>query len=86
MFALETTDLSRAIQNAKALRPKVRMICFGEYKVTGSKGNEYTVKCYRFFGEKVVDCNCKTRDGIACKHAASVIMLHLHVAATRRAA
>jgi hypothetical protein len=86
MFALETTDLSRAIQNAKALRPKVRMIRFGEYKVTGSKGNEYTVKCYRFFGEKVVECSCKTKDGVACKHGVSALPLHLHVAALRAAA
>jgi len=86
MFALETTDLSRAIQNAKALRPKVRMVCFGEYRVSGSKGNEYIVKCYRFFGEKVVECSCRTRDGIACKHAVSALPLHLHVAAQRAAA
>ncbi len=86
MFALETTDLTRAIQNAKALRPKVRMVCFGEYKVTGSKGNEYTVKCSRFFGEKVIECSCRTRDGIACKHGVSALPLHLHVAAQRAAA
>lgn len=86
MFALETTDLSRAIKNAKALRPKVRMVRFGEYKVTGSKGNEYTVKCYRFFGEKVVECSCKTKDNVACKHGVSAVLLHLHVAAQRVAA
>jgi hypothetical protein len=86
VFNLETTDLSRAIQNAKALRPKVRMTSFGEYKVTGSKGNEYTVKCYRFFGEKVIECSCRTRDGVACKHGVSALLLHLHVAAQRAAA
>lgn len=86
MFALETTNLSRAIQNAKALRPKVRMVCFGEYKVTGSKGNEYTVKCYRFFGKKVIECSCRTKDGVACKHSVAALPLHLHVAAQRVAA
>lgn len=86
MFKLETTELDKAIDNAKALHPKVRMIRFGEYQVSGSKGNYYTVKCYRFFGEKVVECNCKTRDGIACKHSVSALPLHLHVAATRLAA
>jgi hypothetical protein len=83
VFNLETTELGRAIKNAKALRPKVRMVRFGEYAVSGSRGNTYTVKCYRFFGEKVVDCNCQTRDGIACKHGVSAVLLHLHVAATR---
>ena len=86
MFAIETTDMRRAIQNAKALHPKVRMIRFGEYAVSGSKGNDYTVKCYRFFGEKVVDCNCKTKDDVACKHGVSALLLHLHVAAQRVAA
>jgi hypothetical protein len=86
VFNLETTQLDRAIKNAKALRPKVRMIRFGEYRVSGSKGNEYIVKCFRFFGEKVVDCNCLTKDGVACKHGVSAVLLHLHVAATRIAA
>jgi hypothetical protein len=83
MFNLETTELGRAIKKAKALRPKVRMVCFGEYRVSGSRDNEYTVKCYRFFGEKVVECNCPTKDGVACKHGVSAVLLHLHVAATR---
>jgi hypothetical protein len=86
MFNLETTDLSRAINNAKALHPKVKMIRFGEYAVSGSRGNEYRVKCYRFFGEKVVECSCKTKDGIACKHSVSALPLHLHIAAQRAAA
>lgn len=86
MFNLETTEISRAVKNAKALHPKVKMVRFGEYQVSGSKGNFYTVKCYRFFGEKVVECNCKTRDGIACKHGVCAVSLHLHVAATRLAA
>ncbi len=86
VFNLETTELGRAINKAKALRPKVRMVRFGEYRVSGSKGNEYTVKCYRFFGEKVIECNCLTKDGVACKHGVSAVLLHLHVAATRVAA
>jgi uncharacterized Zn finger protein len=86
VFNLETTELDRAIQKAKALHPKVRMIRFGEYQVSGSKGNNYTVKCYRFFGEKVIDCTCRTKDGVACKHGVSALILHLHVAATRLAA
>jgi hypothetical protein len=86
MFNLETTSLDRAIQNAKALHPTVKMVRFGEYAVSGSKGNSYTVKCYRFFGEKIVECSCPTKDGVACKHGLSAVLLHLHVAATRLAA
>jgi hypothetical protein len=86
MFNLETTEISRAVENAKALHPKVEMLRFGEYSVSGSKGNSYTVKCYRLFGEKIVECTCRTRDGVACKHGISAVTLHLHVAATRLAA
>ncbi len=84
MFALETTEISRAIANAKALHPKVKMVSFGEYQVTGSRGNAYTVRCYRDRGYKVVDCSCPTRDGIACKHGMAAVSLHIALAAQRR--
>jgi hypothetical protein len=45
MFNLETVRIERAIEKAKALHPKVRMVRFGEYQVSGSKGNDYTVRC-----------------------------------------
>jgi hypothetical protein len=40
MFNLETARIENAIQKAKALHPKVKMVHFGEYAVSGSKGNE----------------------------------------------
>ncbi|OLE54579.1 MAG: hypothetical protein AUG51_07800 [Acidobacteria bacterium 13_1_20CM_3_53_8] len=85
MFTLETTEIARAIENAKALHPKVRMIRFGEYSVSGSTGNAYTVHCYRDNGQKVVDCSCPTRDGIACKHGVAAVSLHIAIAARKRA-
>ncbi len=58
MFILRSKEqISKAIENARRLHPKVRMIEFGEYEVSGSKGNTYTVLCYRAGGEKIVDCN-----------------------------
>ncbi len=76
MFILRNKEqLSRAIENARTLHPKVRMIEFGEYEVTGSTGNTYTVLCYRAAGEKIVDCNCPAR--VPCKHAAAAIALHV---------
>lgn len=83
MFSLETANIERAITNAKALHPKVKMIEFGEYEVKGSKGNTYTVKCYRAGGEKIVECNCATRQGIACKHGLAACSLHIAMAALR---
>ncbi len=83
MFSLETANIEKAINNAKALHPKVKMIEFGKYEVTGSKGNTYTVKCYRKGGEKIVECNCATRAGIACKHGLAACSLHIAMAAQR---
>jgi len=82
MFILiNKQQLAKAIDNAKALHPKVRMVEFGEYLVTGSTGNTYTVLCYRAGDNKMVDCNCPSR--VPCKHAAAAIALHVHVAARR---
>ncbi len=84
MFNLQTPSIEPAITNAKALHPKVKMIEFGKYEVAGSKsGSFYTVKCYRQFGEKIVECTCKTRDGIACKHGVAAVSLHIAMAAQR---
>jgi hypothetical protein len=83
MFSLETAHIEKAITNAKALHPKVKMIEFGTYEVTGSRENTYTVKCYRKGGEKIVECNCATRDGIACKHSMAAVSLHIAMARER---
>ncbi len=82
MFIIEETPIAKAIENAKALHPKVRMIKFGVYEVTGSKGNSYIVRCWRDANGKNVDCSCATRDGVACKHGVSVIMYHSYMATT----
>jgi uncharacterized Zn finger protein len=58
------------------------MIEFGEYEVSGSKGNNYTVLCYRAAGEKIVDCNCPAR--VPCKHSAAALSLHVALAAQGR--
>jgi hypothetical protein len=83
MFSLETANIEKAINNAKALHPKVKMVEFGTYEVTGSKGSIYTVKCYRKAGEKIVECNCATRPGVACKHGMAACSLHIALAAQR---
>ena len=76
--------LTKAITRAKALHPRVRFVRFGEYQVTGSEGNEYTVRCYRDEqNQKVVECECPTKNGIACKHGVAALPLHIHLAAQR---
>ncbi len=82
MFILRNAEqISKAVENAKQLHPKVRMVEFGEYEVSGSKGNTYTVLCYRSGGEKIVDCNCPSR--VPCKHSAAALQVHIYMAARR---
>jgi uncharacterized Zn finger protein len=85
MFIIEETELAKAIERARELHPTVRVIAFGEYTVTGSQqGTIYTVKCYRDEqNQKVVDCSCATRDGVACKHGMAAVALHLYMAAVQ---
>lgn len=82
MFRLEETDVAKAIERARELHPTVRCTGAGEYTVTGSQpGTLYTVKCYRDEqGFKTVDCSCKTKDGVACKHGMAATALHLYMA------
>ena len=84
MFIIEETKLEKAIERAKELHPKVRMIRFGEYAVSGSRaGAEYIVKCFRAAGQKVVACTCKTQKGTACKHGMAAVSLHIALARQR---
>jgi hypothetical protein len=82
MFILRSQEqITKAIESARTLHPKVSVVRFGEYRVTGSKGKGYTVRCWRDSqNRKVVDCSCPTRDGVACKHAAAAIAQHIYIA------
>jgi len=87
MFVLEGKEtIAKAIERAKTVRPKVHVKTFGEYEVTGSAGNRYTVKCERRGRLKVVDCNCVAGTfGTPCFHAAAAIAQHIHAATVRTA-
>jgi len=85
MFIVTTREqMRKAIERAKALHPKVRVCSFGEYEVTGSSGNNYSVKCYRDErNQKVVECGCPTKDGVPCKHGVAALPVHIHLATQR---
>ena len=87
MFILKNLDqLEKAVTKAKTVKPIVRMIQFGKYAVQGSKGNFYTVECYRNDkGEKVVACECKGATRGVCYHSCSVLELHCTLAKHRTA-
>ena len=87
MFIIEDIQLEKAIERAKDLHPKVRMVKFGEHIVSSSKaGVEYIVKCFRAANQKVVACSCPTKNGTACKHDMAAVSLHVGLARQRMAA
>lgn len=86
MFILTNlTQLEKAANKARTIKPIVRMMEFGIYAVKGSQNDAYIVECRRNQqGEKVVSCDCKGGErGLVCYHAASVIELHSTLAKHR---
>jgi hypothetical protein len=88
MIELKSREqMAKAIERAKAHHPRVTVRRFGEYQVTGSAGNLYTVRCERRNGVKVVDCECVAGQfGSECFHAAAAVSVHIGIASMRRAA
>ncbi len=88
MFILKTkTQLEKAIAKARKVRCAVKFQSFGNYKVSGSNGAVYEVKCERTAaGEKAVICGCKGAEkGLVCYHAAAALSLHVGLARQQQA-
>lgn len=88
MYILENlSQLEKAANKARTIKPIVRMLSFGVYNVKGSKGDSYTVECRRNDrNEKVVACGCKGAErGLVCYHSAAAIELHSTIAKHRAA-
>ena len=86
MFVLrEINQLSRAIEKARKIHPRVEFDRFGRYRVSGSKGGYYTVICRKDNrGVKAVECTCKGGErGLVCYHAAAALSLHVGLARQR---
>lgn len=88
MIELKSREqMAKAIERAKARHPRVTVKKFGEYQVTGSAGNLYTVRCERRGGVKVVDCECVAGQfGTPCFHALAAASVHIGLASMRWAA
>ena len=84
MYILQDENqISNAIKRAKKLRPKIKVISFGKYLVTGSKGNLYTVVCRKDerTSQKVICCSCKAAENnLPCFHSAVAIAQHIYLA------
>src|SRR5215471_3963357 len=89
MINLEPNKMQEAIERAKAVRPRVRVISADErtYSVTGSRGDAYTVKFVVVNGLKLAECDCKAGQvGMMCFHIAAAASVNIAVQSMRRAA
>jgi len=88
MIKLEPATMTKAIERARRVRPRVRVISADEraYSVTGSKGDAYTVRFAVANGLKLAECSCKAgeRDQM-CFHVAAAAQVNVMVQSQRRA-
>lgn len=84
MFILKSAEqIKRAVETARRRHTRVSFRGFGEYVVKGT-ARDYTVRCERRGGHKVVDCECVAGQyGSPCYHAAAALSLHVGLAAQR---
>lgn len=82
------TQLEAPIARAKKLHPRIFLLQFGIYEVTGSKGDVYQVVC-KLDGlrQKICFCSCEDKfprpANSACYHIAAVVGLHIYLANCR---
>lgn len=84
MIKLETKSMSKAIERAKAVHPKVRVISAADrvYAVTGRAGNNYTVRFAVAGGHKLGSCDCPARG--MCYHIAAAASVNIAVQSMRQ--
>jgi len=87
MIKLEPAKMTKAIERAKTIRPRVRVISASEriYSVTGSKGDAYTVRFAVVNGHKLGECDCQAgRRGQVCYHLVSAAQVNVMTQSMRR--
>lgn len=88
MLKLEADKMQKAIERAKAVHPKVRVISADNrtYGVTSSDGKrEYTVKFVVANGLKLAQCDCAAgRKAQMCFHVASAAPVNIAVQSQRQ--
>lgn len=86
MLKLEADKMKKAIERAKAVHPKVKVVNASErtYAVSGSKGGSYTVRFVVVNGMKLAECDCAARG--MCYHIASAAAVNIAVQSMRHGA
>ncbi len=86
MIQLTTAaKLENAINKARTVKPRVRVVKFGHYSVTNkTTGATYNVTCEKRDGKRFAACSCKAgARGQACYHLAAAVSAHMQLAAER---
>src|SRR5262245_1799546 len=85
MLKLEPKTMRNAIQRAKTVHPKVRVLDADArtYAVSGSKGGAYTVRFQVVNGHKLAECDCMART--MCFHIAAAACVNIAVQSQRQA-
>ncbi len=75
----EKTKIEKAVAKARELKPRVQVVGFGMFEVTGSKGEVYRVEFTNKPGFGLLGaCGCRANQAgkYACYHLASVYMVY----------
>lgn len=82
---VNTEQMSKAIDRAKAERLFVRFVQFRQFRVENrSNGRTYNVNFFVRAGRRFGHCDCKSGErGLACKHLAAAAAVQTGIAAMR---
>jgi hypothetical protein len=79
MLEITKENIEKAIEKAKATKPKVKVLEFRRYAVTNkTTGANYEVKFYKISGKKFAECDCKATK--ICYHIGASIGAHIVLA------
>jgi hypothetical protein len=73
--------MANAIAKSRLMKPHVRTIGEGWYKVSGSRGNEYNVTLAKANGHCLGSCDCAAGklERFCCVHIAAACALHIAI-------
>jgi uncharacterized Zn finger protein len=87
MIKLTAETMTKAIERAKAVRPRVRVLSATDrtYSVTGSKGDSYTVRFAVANGNKLGECDCQAGQlNHLCYHVAAAAQVNVMIHSMRQ--
>jgi hypothetical protein len=85
MIELTANKIATATNKARIVKPLVKVLEFGSYRVTNkATGASYTVTCKRAGNLKLASCTCRAGlKNLVCYHLAASLPIHLVLASQR---